>query len=245
MQEKKYPKSDINRNSSFYFALGVVTIMLITYLGLNHKSYEKKHPNITIREIEMEHEEEIPMTEFKPITPPPPPPAAAPVIIEVVEDEEEIKETLIESTETDETEIIQEVDKVEIEEVEVEEIEEEIEVPFAIIENVPIFPGCEHKKNNLERKKCMSANINNHVNKKFNPDLAADLGLTGKFRIAVMFKIDKRGDVVEVRARAPHPALVKEAERVVNSLPKMKPGEQRGRAVTVSYALPILFEVKD
>jgi protein TonB len=48
-----------------------------------------------------------------------------------------------------------------------------------------------------------------------------------------------------VRARAPHPRLVKEATRVVNLLPKMKPGKQRGKAVVVPYSLPIIFQVQD
>ncbi len=71
------------------------------------------------------------------------------------------------------------------------------------------------------------------------------LGLSGRQRISVIFKIDKNGDVVGVRARAPHPRLVKEATRVVNLLPKMKPGKQRGKAVVVPYSLPIIFQVQD
>ena len=48
-----------------------------------------------------------------------------------------------------------------------------------------------------------------------------------------------------MRSRAPHPRLEKEAARVVNMLPKMKPGRQRGRAVVVSYTLPITFLVQE
>ena len=122
--------------------------------------------------------------------------------------------------------------------------EEDIEVPFSVIENVPIFPGCD-KGNNAERRKCMSQKITKFVQRKFNTDLAGDLGLSGRQRISVIFKIDKLGDVVGVRARAPHPRLVKEAQRVINLLPKMKPGKQRGKAVIVPYSLPIIFQVQD
>ena len=160
-------------------------------------------------------------------------------VIEIVEDEEEIEETVIESTETDQEEEI-----VEVEEVEVEEEEEDIEVPFAVIENVPVFPGCE-KGSNDEKRKCMSTKIQKFVQKKFNTDLAGDLGLTGRQRINVIFKIDKSGNVVGVRSRAPHPRLEKEAARVINLLPKMKPGKQRGKPVTVPYSLPIIFQVQD
>ena len=60
-----------------------------------------------------------------------------------------------------------------------------------------------------------------------------------------IFKIDKRGNVVGVRSRAPHPRLEKEAARVINMLPKMKPGLHKGRAVVVPYSLPITFQVQD
>jgi len=91
----------------------------------------------------------------------------------------------------------------------------------------------------------MSSKIQKFVNRKFNTDLAGDLGLSGTQRIIVVFKIDKTGNIVGVRARAPHPKLEKEAARVVNLLPKMKPGRQRGNAVIVPYSLPIKFQIQD
>lgn len=113
-----------------------------------------------------------------------------------------------------------------------------------VIENVPVFPGCESGSNDAKRK-CMSDKISEFVRRKFNTDLAGDLGLTGRQRINVIFKIDKSGNVVGIRARAPHPRLQAEAERVVNLLPKMKPGKQRGKPVVVPYSLPIIFQVQD
>ena len=119
-----------------------------------------------------------------------------------------------------------------------------VEVSFSSVENVPIFPGCE-KGNNTKRSKCMSEKISKFVQKRFNTKLAGNLGLSGRQRISVIFKIDKLGDVVGVRARAPHPKLEDEAIRVINLLPKMKPGMQLGKAVIVPYSLPIIFEVKE
>ena len=119
-----------------------------------------------------------------------------------------------------------------------------VEVSFSSVENVPIFPGCE-KGNNAKRRKCMSEKISKFVQKRFNTKLAGNLGLSGRQRISVIFKIDKLGDVVGVRARAPHPKLEDEAIRVINLLPKMKPGMQLGQAVIVPYSLPIIFEVKE
>ena len=118
-----------------------------------------------------------------------------------------------------------------------------VEVSFSTVQNVPIFPGCE-KGNNAQRRKCSYQKITKFVKQKFNTDLAGFLGLSGTQRIMVIFKIDKNGDVIGVRARAPHPRLVKEATRVVNLLPKMKPGMQLGKAVVVPYSLPIIFQVR-
>jgi len=239
MEPKKNPKADVSRNGSIYFSVGLALMLFVTYSTINYKTYDKNNIDIGMVNMDELDEEEIPITEQIVTPPPPPPPPAAPEVIEIVEDEEEIEETVIESTETNEEEEI-----VEIEEVEVEEVEEDIEVPFSVIENVPIFPGCESGNNDAKRK-CMSGKITKFVQKKFNTDLAGDLGLTGRQRISVVFKIDKTGNVVGVRSRAPHPRLEKEAARVINLLPKMKPGKQRGKAVIVPYSLPIIFQVQD
>jgi len=118
-------------------------------------------------------------------------------------------------------------------------------VPFYKIEKAPIYPGCEKEKTNADRKKCMSEKITRLVSKKFSTDIAYDLGLTGYQRIYVEFKINKLGEVTDVKARAPHTGLEDEAKRVVNRIPKMSPGLQRGNAVDVIYALPIVFEVRN
>ncbi|MGM1057116.1 MAG: M56 family metallopeptidase [Bacteroidota bacterium] len=117
------------------------------------------------------------------------------------------------------------------------------DVPFAVIDQVPVFPGCENLSSNEEQKKCMSDKIQEYVNKNFNTSLGKELNLSGVNRIIVQFKIDKQGDIVEVRSRAPHPDLEVEAERVINSLPSMEPGKQDGVEVGVMYSLPIVFQV--
>ncbi len=135
-------------------------------------------------------------------------------------------------------------DKVKINETELVPLNE-MEVPFSVIENVPVFPGCEDLTSNVEKKQCMSKSIQKFVNRNFNTSLADSLGLVGRQRINVIFKIDNEGNVTGIRSRAPHPALEKEAVRVISLLPKMKPGIQRGKAVTVPYSLPIIFQVQD
>tara|TARA_B100001939_G_scaffold35604_2_gene27736 strand:+ start:2811 stop:3527 length:717 start_codon:yes stop_codon:yes gene_type:complete len=238
MEKKKNSKADIGKNSSLYFAVGLALMVFLSYGAINYKVYESSDLDLDqLTGLETIDEDDVPPPPPPPEPEkPPPPPPPPPDVIEIIEDEEEIEETIIESTESDEELVI--------EDIEVEEVEEEVEVPFAVIENVPVFPGCE-RGNNEKKRKCMSEKIARFVQKKFNTDLAGDLGLTGRQRISVIFKIDKSGNVTGVRARAPHPRLEKEAQRVINLLPKMQPGKQRGKAVIVPYSLPIIFQVQD
>lgn len=82
------------------------------------------------------------------------------------------------------------------------------------------------------------------VNQNFNTNIGKELGLTGISRIIVQFKIGQDGNIAEVRARSSREELKEEAIRVINSLPKMTPGEQNGQKVSVMYSLPIAFQTK-
>ena len=114
------------------------------------------------------------------------------------------------------------------------------DVPYSVIEKVPTYPGC--SGDNETMRKCMSSKIAESINSNFNTSIANDLNISGKQRIVVQFKIDKTGIVTDVRARAKHPELEAEAIRVVNLLPQMNPGEQKGEKVGVLYSLPIVFD---
>ncbi|MBT8316460.1 MAG: energy transducer TonB [Lutibacter sp.] len=239
MQIKKNPKANLENFSKLFMQLGLVLALLVVYLAIEKKTYDRVIGDLGPVVLNMEDEEE--QLELEIVKPPEvkPPPPPAPDVIEVVKDEEEVEETVIESTETDEDEAV-EVEEI----IEVEEEEEVMEdVPFAIIEDVPVYPGCKGNKDQL--RACLQEKITKHVNRKFNSDLASDLGLSpGVKRIFVMFKIDKTGNITNVMARAPHKRLQEEAIRVVNLLPKMTPGKQRGRPVGVKYSLPIAFKVE-
>ena len=123
------------------------------------------------------------------------------------------------------------------------ETENNVEVPINQNVNVPVYPGC--KGSESKKRKCMSDKIAQFVYKKFRTKIAERHGLTGRQRIAVIFKIDKSGYVTDVRARASHPSLEQEAVRVVNLLPKMEPGLENGKPVIVPYSLPIIFQVRE
>ncbi len=120
---------------------------------------------------------------------------------------------------------------------------EEIQVPLNVIETVPVYPGCE----NLDRTqsiKCLSDAIKKFINQKFNTEIIETFGLSGKYKITSTFKINQNGDIVSIKSRSIHPELEQEANRVIALLPKMKPGIQGGKAVSVPYSLPITFQTE-
>lgn len=234
MEPKKNPKADVGRNSGLYFVIGLAFTLAVVWGAFEWKTYDEVNDYDISMNVDDDLDEEVPMTEqIK--TPPPPPPPAAPEVIEVVEDEEEVEETIIESTETSQDEEI-----IEVEDVEVEEEVEDVDVPFAVIEDVPIFPGCENESN---KRACFQEMIQKHINKNFRyPEIAQEMGVQG--RVNVMFIIQKDGSIGNVRMRGPDKNLEAEAARIIGKLPKMTPGKQRGRAVRVPFSIPITFKLQ-
>lgn len=233
MKPKKNTKVDLTKNSKFYFAIGLCLVLFLSWRLVEWKTYDKSAIALDVLDIDDDDEELVPITEQLKIPPPPPPPPA-PEIIQVVEDEEDIEETVIESTETTQEEII--------EEVEVLEEEVDVDVPFAIIEDSPIFPGCENLKKS-EIKKCFQEKIQRHISKNFRyPEIAQEMGIQG--RVYVQFVIAKDGSITGIRTRGPDKNLEKEAKRIIGKLPTMTPGKQRGRAVRVPFSIPINFRLQ-
>ena len=234
MQIKKNPEADLTKNSNLYFAIGLAIILFISWRAIEWKTYDRSGYGYEALNIDDDDDEEVPITEQIKTPPPPPPPPPAPEIIEVVEDEEEIEETIIESTETDQEEIV--------EIVEVEEEFEDVDVPFAVIEDVPIFPGCERVAKS-KRRDCFQEQINKHIRKNFRyPEIAQEMGIQG--RVYINFVIDKDGSITSIRMRGPDKNLEKEAQRIIAKLPRMTPGKQRGRAVRVPFSIPITFRLQ-
>lgn len=124
------------------------------------------------------------------------------------------------------------------------EPEDEVLEYIATVPEVPIYPGCE-KGTRAQNKACFEKKVGKFISRKFNTDLAAQLGLSsGKQRIYVQFVITKSGDIEILGARANHKKLEKEGKRVVNLLPQMTPGKKNGKPVNVSYMVPISFNVE-
>lgn len=119
------------------------------------------------------------------------------------------------------------------------EVETE-EISFRTIDKSPVFPGCEEGD-----KKCFSLMVQKHFVENFDTEQVNTLGLkAGKKRIFIAFKIDKNGDIIDVKARAPHKQLQEEVLSVMQTLPKMIPGEHNGEPVTVNYSIPLSINVE-
>ena len=112
------------------------------------------------------------------------------------------------------------------------------------LERVPIYPGCNKRDENKALQKCMQDKMSRHISKKFNTDVVTNLDLSGKQRILAVFKIDTTGNITNIKIRAPHPVLAKEAERVLNLVPTMwAPGYSKGKPVTVPYSIPMYVTI--
>ena len=102
---------------------------------------------------------------------------------------------------------------------------------FTIVEQMPEFPGGE-----AELFKFLGSKINY-------PQLAKENGIAG--RVFVNFVVDSEGKIKDVKVvRGIGGGCDEEAMRVVRSMPNWKPGKQNGRAVNVSYNLPIKFSLR-
>ncbi|WP_422084163.1 energy transducer TonB [Ulvibacterium sp.] len=233
MKPKKNPKIDLNKNRAMFFVAGLTLILLLTYIALEWKSYDKTDYDLEGMNVEDELIEEVPLTIH--FTPPPPPPPVAPPLIEIADNKVDIIETEIMSDNT-----TQDTPVMQVQEIEVAEVEEDVSVPFILIEDVPVFPGCE---NASDKRACFQKMMQKHINKVFQyPKLAQEMGIEGK--VHTMFVIQKDGSIGDLKMRGPDKILETEAARIIGKLPKMTPGKQRGTPVKVPFVIPITFKLR-
>jgi len=152
--------------------------------------------------------------------------------------------------------------------IEYEEVDlssEEQDVSFAEIQEVPVFIGCEELTSNEEKKMCLGKKLNRHVSREFNINVVKSKCIESKIveekeicvkseywpgfsggiaRVFSQFKINKEGNVVDVKVRAPHEKLKREVTRVIKTIPIMIPGKQKGEIVDVIYNLPISLKLE-
>lgn len=239
MKPKKNPKADLNRKWVLFLQIGFILVLFLTLQAMQWESGKEKPQETSYNFDDPFVEETPPSTVIKEATPPPPP-KPIPTVLEFIENDSKKTETDVAPTDPALPDIPEPGDIVDA-----KKEETPVTVPFIAVEDVPVFPGCESLKDNEERKACMSDKISKFVNKNFNTGIGEEIGLSGINRVIVTFVVNKEGEVEQVRSRAPRPELEKEAERVVNLLPKMKPGMQRGKPVPVSYSIPIIFRVQN
>jgi len=103
---------------------------------------------------------------------------------------------------------------------------------FQVAEEMPVFPGGEHAM-----YKYIGKNLDY-------PESARENGIEG--RVLVQFKINKDGSITDAKSlQSPNNDLSEEAERVIKTMPKWKPGKVKGEDVKVNLIIPILFKIDD
>jgi protein TonB len=242
MEPKKNSNADPRRNSMLYTTIGLLAMCALSYFAIEMRTYDEivKLSTSTVDDTFLDEEVPITMPPSNP-PPPPPPPPPAPEVIKIVEDKKIIEEVKIQSTETNQQEEVKAPPVKAAEVKQVEEVEEEVDVPFTIIESVPMFPGCE---NAADKRACFQEKVQQHIVKNFKyPEAAQDAGIQGK--VNVSFIIEKNGSISIAGMRGPSPILEKEARRIMEKMPTLTPGKQRGKPVRMTMSIPIVFKLAE
>ena len=225
MQIKKSQHASLEDKKIIYVLMGFVFVLSLCYVALEWTEQEVTKYEVMDDEFLFEEEVEIQQTTQE-TPPPPPPPAVQEVeVLNVVEDNVETESIEI-NTEDDKEEVVIAAP------VEAPEEEEEEEVIFVVVESMPEFPGGQQAL-----FKYLSENV------KY-PVIAQENGIQG--RVICQFVVNKDGSIVDVEVvrSGGDPSLDKEAVRVIKSMPKWKPGKQRGKAVRVKYTVPVNFKLQ-
>ncbi|MDP3462804.1 MAG: energy transducer TonB [Bacteroidales bacterium] len=224
METKKSPKADLEDKKVLFTQIGLIIALAIVFLAFEYRSYDALSLDMTQRVAEDIPEEIIPITEQK-FTPPPPPPPQQVTVLEIVEDDVEVDDIDI-NVDVDQKTVIE----VYVPPARVEEEISETEI-FTVVESMPEFPGGAAKMMEFIAK-----------NIKY-PPMARESGIQG--RVFVNFVVEPDGSVSNVKVlRGIGGGCDEEAIRVVNNMPKWTPGRQRGKAVRVSFNLPVRFTLQ-
>ena len=238
MQLKKNPKADLAKQSGLFFAIGFAAISGFTLWGFEAKMQNKDNLSYqyAVNDKAVIEEEpvaiELPTPEMPQQAPPPP---VLTQEIEVVESDKPVEEVLIGSTDpSDPT-----PPKLDIPVVEDEN--PEIVVPFAVIEDKPLFQECKNVPRS-EQMSCFKEHLDKHVKNNFRyPQAALDMGIEG--RVNVSFRINTDGTISILGVRGTDRILEDEATRIISSIPKLIPGKQRDKPTAVTFAYPINFKL--
>lgn len=242
---KKLPTKQLEKFSNIFTQLGLVLVLFIVYITLEHETEQKQFTTEDYQSSEIVVIQPNEIFEFtrepkkqKKVEPQKNNSLILDEPIKQVDNDK--KETIV----INEPEEPKEFDINKVEVVDEPLDEEPLEtVPYMMIQNVPVFKGCEGLEK-AENKKCFDKKMKRFVQRNFDAELASDLGLdSGIYKIQTQFIIDQKGNVIDIKIRAPHLKLKKEAQKMILKLPKFTPGKQGSRAVKVRYNLPISFKV--
>ena len=226
MEEKKSPKANLENKKLMFIQIGMIISLLLAWMAFEHKSYDKREidPSLLNRTVEVD-EEMVEITKQEEQKPQPVEMPKQTTQLEIVQDDVEVEDIEI-NADVDQNEVIEEYVPVEVEEEDVQE--QEI---FQIVEEMPAYPGGDQKL-----MEYVATNI------KY-PQIARETGIQG--RVFVGFVVEPDGSVSNVKVlRGIGGGCDEEAMRVVKSMPKWKPGKQRGKAVRVSYQIPVFFKLQ-
>lgn len=246
---KKYPKKQLEKYSIIFTQLALVLVLFVVYQVMEHQTKQEK---MTLGREEFDdvlmYDLDEPLQDFKKEVVKKSVPKLKKQVIDL---------TKIEKIKNDEDVPLKVIDIPVIEdeknkinealnnyvEIPTDEDPEE-NVPFILIEDAPIYKGCEGLTKE-ENMKCFIKSLKKHVARKFDIDLAQDLGLrSGKYKMFAEFIIGKDGYITGIRVKAPHHKLEKEVKSIVNKIPKFTPGMQRKVPVNVKFTLPISFIIE-
>ncbi len=118
------------------------------------------------------------------------------------------------------------------------------QIPFAVVEEVPMFKGCEGVDKSAQFD-CFQKEMTNHIKLHFTyPKEAMENNIQG--RVQVEYLIDEIGNVEVYRVKGPENAqpLEEEARRIIKLLPQFTPGKQSGKAIAVRHVIPITFRMQ-
>ena len=244
MQLKKNPKADLAKSSGLFFAIGFAIVSGLSLWAFEAKVYDKSVQDTRTSDFDKpldEDQEQFVME--NPDMPPPPPPPPAPVevpAVEVVDNDTKIKETDIATTETQKETKVVDVGTISTPEPVEEPV---IDVPFTIIEDKPMFQACKDQPKEKQFD-CFKKNLDKHVADNFTyPPTALEMGIQG--RVNVSFRINTDGSITVIGVRGTDKLLEAEARRIIEKLPKLIPGKQRGKATPVTFAYPINFKINN
>lgn len=225
---KKSPKANIETQKITALLMGAVLAVSFMFVAFEWSTQTKKlDANALVQDVVAEEEIEITRRDPAPPPPPPPPEPEAPEVIEVVQEKVDTKVNI--SMEDDQSKAqIQTYTPPPPPKPKEEEVTDEI---FVVVENQPEFPG-----GTTAMMKFLNDNI------KY-PVIAQENGIQG--RVICNFVVERDGSITDVQVvRGVDPSLDKEAIRVIQQMPKWKPGSQRGKPVRVRFTLPVLFRLQ-